>query len=127
VPRARDAFELMKYGVLSLSIGFRTRQSERKGSNRVITDAALHEISVVAMPANTSARITAVKSPREIAATRDVRAFEEFLRDSGFSRSIAKAITARGFNIAVCGQPDDANLADFLRSQTSKLQQLSKG
>ncbi len=94
--RADEAFALMKDGALSLSIGYRTRKSSW-GPNgvRVLQDIDVKEISVVAMPSNTSARITSVKSgfidADEIKSSRE---FERMLHDIGFSRSFANRMAA---------------------------------
>jgi HK97 family phage prohead protease len=109
IQRARDAHALAKDGALGLSIGYRTVESERTAGGRLLKELDLWEISLVAMPAQSAARITSVKSsgtiPHEIT---EPRQFEAFLRDAGFSRSFAKAICAGGFKSAIgCRDGDD--------------------
>lgn len=61
--RGKEAHALLKAGALSgLSIGFRTRQAERVGGKRHVSDIDLVEISLVAMPAASNARIHQVRS-----------------------------------------------------------------
>jgi HK97 family phage prohead protease len=75
VQRARDAHALMKDGALGLSIGYRTLKSDFRSGVRVLTAVDLFEASLVAVPANPNARVTAVKSapgrPRDIGELRD--------------------------------------------------------
>jgi HK97 family phage prohead protease len=94
---ALTAHRMMKSaGGSGLSIGFYVRGDEfdRETGIRKITDAKLVEVSVVTFPANELAMTTAVKAAEWITSPRD---FEEFLRDAGFSRNAAKAITAGGW------------------------------
>ncbi|MBK7728030.1 MAG: HK97 family phage prohead protease [Gammaproteobacteria bacterium] len=94
--RAREAHALLQDGAVSLSIGFSLAPfgaRERGGIREITKVARLPEISLVAMPANTRARVTSVKSkptnPRE---------FEHFLRDAGgFSSREAKAVVSAGW------------------------------
>ncbi|MEG8220124.1 phage major capsid protein [Sphingomonas sp. HH69] len=62
--RGQEAYALLKAGALNgLSIGFRTRASERRnGGGRVLQDLELIEISLVSIPAATRARVTGVKA-----------------------------------------------------------------
>jgi HK97 family phage prohead protease len=82
VPKAREALALAKDQALGLSIGFRLRQADRTPEgHRLIKAVDLWEVSLVAMPSNSAARITSVKAasgfdPNEI---RDPRAFEQML------------------------------------------------
>jgi uncharacterized protein len=91
--QGRNAYELVKEGVLdSLSIGYRTLKSFNEGNVRVLKELDLWEVSLVTFPANDAAVITGIKS--ELTA----RDLERMLRQSGFSRTEAKAITARGYD-----------------------------
>ena len=97
--QAREAHVLLKSGALDgLSIGFVSRKSEREPETgfRRITEIDLWEVSLVTFPANPEARIAAAKAR----ASSSERGFEQFLREAGFSRSEAKAITAKGFRAA---------------------------
>lgn len=89
-----DVAALLKMGALdSLSIGYRTTDSEWKGETRVIKEADLWEISIVTFPANASALIDAVK-----AADMSKRDMERKLRDAGFSRAAAQKLLSGGFD-----------------------------
>jgi HK97 family phage prohead protease len=60
---ARDAYVRLRDGLKSgLSIGFTPRETDFRGSVRELTDIQLFEVSVVQFPAQTSARVVAVKS-----------------------------------------------------------------
>ncbi len=100
VPKAREAYALMRNGGLSgLSIGYKVREStrERASGTRILTDIDLIEISVVTMPANDSARIMRVKSAFAAGDVPSVRDFEAFLRDAGLSHKQAKGMIAYGY------------------------------
>jgi len=94
IQKAKEAYALMKAGELTeVSIGFMIREAarEQRGTGRVIEDVDLMEISLVTWAANPEARVTSVK------ARNDIREFERFLRESGFSRTEAVAIASKGF------------------------------
>lgn len=92
-----ENYELLKMGALKgLSIGFdlpRTKDGkvdpaayevdEKKGT-RLLKKINLWETSIVTFPANTRARVTGVKSLKDVT---DVRDFEHALRDLGLSKS----------------------------------------
>jgi HK97 family phage prohead protease len=130
VPRAQEAFALAKDGALAYSIGYRTRDYARApNGGRLLKALDLGEISLVAMAANPSARITSIKSAAlEI---KDPRAFEQFLRDAGFPRAFAKAVTATGFKGAagLCDADDAGNseLARMIRDSATQIEQFTKG
>jgi len=109
--KGREAYELLKMGALNgLSIGFVTREANRDSIQgaRLITKADLMEVSLVTFPANDLARVSHVKSSSLI---EDPRSFEAFLRESGFSRTRAKAITAKGFKGADLTAGESAEIA----------------
>lgn len=96
----REAHTLMKMGALSgLSIGYRTVRYSMDSETgvRTLEDVDLFEVSPVTFPALDTARLSAVKSAEEIKTERE---FEEFLRDAGFSRTVAKAMVAGGYKAA---------------------------
>lgn len=101
IVRAKEAYKLMVEGVVdSFSIGYRTVDSDYDDNYlRHLRDVDLLEVSVVTFPANDKARMSSVKAQ----AIKTEREFENFLREEGFSRSEAKAITSNGFK-AVQGQ-----------------------
>lgn len=87
----RDAMTLLRDGVIdSMSIGYSVTDSDYKDDGiRLIKELNLYEFSLVSMPMNEKAVITAVKNL-------DVREVERVLREAGLSRSQAKAIAAKG-------------------------------
>lgn len=143
--RGEEAYELLKMGALDgLSIGFVAKEASRDQTTgvRTIHKADLMEVSLVTFPANKLARVSSVKStdgpdhgPKVAVATaiwdgtengiQDVRAFERFLRKSGFSRARAKAITAKGFKGAEqcgCNGQSKSNLIGSLVEDLAKKQ-----
>jgi len=91
-----DAYQLVKAGAIdSLSIGFIPTEWEidSKKGIRTIKSVQLYEVSLVTFSANSKAKIVNVKSLPE-----DIRSFERFLSDAGYSRSEAKRIASTGFN-----------------------------
>lgn len=97
--KGAEAYELLKMKAVSgLSIGYHVDNYEidKKRNVRVLKEVTLWEVSIVTFPMNTKAKITNVKDLFSGGMLRE-REFEQFLRESGFSRSQAKAITAHGF------------------------------
>lgn len=96
VQQGREAYALMKEGVLDgMSVGFNLTESvANKSHGRDIEKADLWEISLVTWGANADALISNVKSASQIDNIRD---FEKFLRDAGFSRNEAKSIASCGY------------------------------
>ena len=92
-----NIYASMKHQAISgLSIGFRIPAGgaeEIEGGGRRITKINLEEISIVGFPADADARIAVVKN--EIEAIESLRDCEMFLRDAGFSRSMAKAFISQ--------------------------------
>jgi len=95
VAKGREALALLKAGALdSMSIGHRTVEATMEQGDRMIRkppEVDLFEISIVTFPMLPDAKVTGVKS---ITTERD---FEQFLRDAGFSKSEAVAVTLHGF------------------------------
>lgn len=92
---ADEAYALLKDGALdSMSIGYRVVREEydRKSGANLLHEVDLHEISLVAIPANQESVVTAVKSGH------DVRSLEKALRDAGLSRREAKVLLAKGIS-----------------------------
>lgn len=86
--RGRDAYELVKAGVIDgLSIGYQTRDYVMDGTSRRLKLVDLYETSLVTIPANSAAVVTGVKGMH-------VRNVEKAMRDIGFSRSEAKAMAS---------------------------------
>ena len=118
VSYVRDAYELMKSGVLDgLSVGFDipyggATYEERDGDYvRIIKEAVLWEFSLVPFGMNPSALVDSVKS---------IRDFEAQLRGLGYSQREAKALAAGGFKSLGHrdGGLDSETLADELKNLT---------
>lgn len=103
VPVAREAYALAKHGVVDgLSIGYRIAPGGAYNDSknvRHLIELKLVEVSLVMEPMNPRARVSAVKSIREL----EVR-----LRDAGFSRREAKALASAGWR----GLSEDAERRD---------------
>lgn len=112
-PDALKAYRGMtvKKGKFGLSIGYDLPPGGAAYDNKTgITDLVkidLWEVSPVVFPANDAARVEGVKS--------SIRNFERFLRDSGFSRSEATALAAKGFKGLVNQGEPDAELMETAR------------
>lgn len=124
VEKARETLALLKDGALTgLSIGFQTRDASRDPATGVrrLERVDLHEISLVALPMNPLARVVSVKADD----VRTQRDFERFLRDAGWSRDRAKALS-KGFAPAQGGRRDAdrqaaAQLAEFVRTRAEAI------
>jgi HK97 family phage prohead protease len=97
---ASDVYASLKHGAMSgMSIGFRMTEDgseEIEGGGRRISKVQLEEISIVGFPADSEARVATVKAAAEdINAIKSIRDCEVFLRDAGFSRSMAKAFISQ--------------------------------
>jgi len=93
--RGAEAYELLKMKALSgLSIGFVPREDsyDKVTGIRSLKKVDLWEVSPVTFPANDAARIQGIKSIEEI---EDLKTAEQYLRESGLSRSEAVAFIAR--------------------------------
>jgi hypothetical protein len=127
VQKGREAMALLKAGAIdSMSIGYRTIEAvpEANGRVRKLTEVDLFEVSLVTFPMLPDAKVTAVKS------ITTEREFEAFLRDAGYSRKEAAAITSHGFK-AIANQRDADDEASSglsaLLSQLSKLKETING
>ena len=118
VSYVRDAYELMKAGVLDgLSVGFDIppggAEWEGSGSSAVrrIKRAVLWEFSLVPFGMNPEALVDTVKAA-------SIRDFETQLRGLGYSQREAKALAAGGFKSLGHrdGDPDSGMLADELKN-----------
>lgn len=100
IAQSREAYALLRENVISgLSIGYRTRESQRDGKTgaRVLHEIDLLEISLVTFPANDLARVRTLKTFFSEGLMPSERDVEAFLRDAGFSRKQAKALIAHGY------------------------------
>ena len=106
--KGKEAHALLKMGALNgLSIGFMTKQAQydEKTEIRTLTEVEIWETSIVTFPANTSARVTHVKSADEMQTLKDA---ERILRDSGFSKQDALAFVSRVKTLSSRSDSDDA-------------------
>ena len=128
VQQGSEALALLKAGALdSMSIGYRTIESmqEGKGGVRKLTEVDLFEVSLVTFPMLPEAMVTDVKS------IKSEREFERFLRDAGYSKKEATALTLHGFkaltdrrDAVVADEHDDEAVAmRALLEQIQKLQE----
>lgn len=100
-----DVYKLMKMqprpALDGLSIGYYVKDLEYGGKSdpyeRLIKKIDLVEISIVTFPANGNARISGVKSARDMTE----REFEQLLRDSGLSKKDAQIVISHGFRAIV--------------------------
>lgn len=101
--RGAEAYELMKMGALSgMSIGYRVRDDswDRVTGVRSLKKLDLVELSLVTFPMNDASRVSSVKSIETISTIREA---EDYLRESGLSRTEAVAFIAR---VKCLGQSD---------------------
>lgn len=125
--RGAEALALAKDGALALSIGFRTRDAGYEKGRRILKDLALLETSLVSMPANPLAKITAVKSALATGEKLGPRELERALHDIlGLPKSFARRLIAGGYNAANtdgCDAQGDAvhRLEETIKSHTAML------
>lgn len=82
--------QIKKGNIDSMSIGFIGKESEFQGNNKVFTEVMLFEVSLVGIPANERAIITAKSfKETEIKSLKDI---ETFLKAGGMSQSDAKTL-----------------------------------
>lgn len=108
-----DAYELLKMRAISgMSIGYVTREEkfDKATGINTLSKLDLWETSLVTFPANSSARVSAVKSIEEMKNLGDA---ENRLRDAGFSRSEATAFVSRVKRLGQ-GDPDGDNAVKAL-------------
>lgn len=126
VQAARETHSLLKQGALNgLSIGFRTLEEEVDKETGIthLKKVRLYEVSVVTFPANEEATISGVK-----AAPENIREFEKFLREAGYSQEDAKLIASKGIN-ALITRREGGELAlamQSLQGAVTALDQLKK-
>ena len=69
IPKAAEAYALLKQGLLKLSIGYNTIKStyviEKKENIRNLDDISIEEVSLVTFPCNTQAVVSNVKSKND--------------------------------------------------------------
>jgi hypothetical protein len=111
-PAGGHAHALAVEGALSMSIGYTVPAGGEKMVNGVrhLFAIDLHEISLVAVPANPDARLTSIKSAADCST---IREFEHLVRDAlGLSSRDAKHLAAKGWPVlrrdGVTQRRDDA-------------------
>jgi HK97 family phage prohead protease len=123
VPKAREAHALAKAGALGgLSIGYRVKEAAPEGNVRLLKKLDLFEVSMVTMPMNERAKLTAVKADEDIleklrAGDRlTEREFETLVKGLGLSNSQAER--AARIHLKGPGEPVEAVKSgdDFLRA-----------
>lgn len=127
--RGREAHALLKMRAINgLSIGFYSKEWKYDTENdvRTLTEVDLWETSLVTFPANSAARVTAVKSIETLESLREV---EMMLRDRGFTKTEAVALVSKikgmrpGDPVSPDGGPGDpvAELVVALKRRGSAL------
>jgi HK97 family phage prohead protease len=119
---AQRAYGKLKAKALGgMSIGYRVpaggAEADDKSGVVRLKKVDLREISLVTSPINISAKITSVKSMIEAGELPTIRQFEDFLRDAGFSKSLATGIASKAAPL-LRGEPDASESAvnTFLRA-----------
>lgn len=119
----RDAWEHLKAGsVDGFSIGYRIpaggEELQQDGSN-LLKELDLYEVSIVVLPANREARVSALKSINSKAEVVDI------LRGAGVARTAAQRIAAGGYPALAGGDHQKAiDLAAQIEAATAKIRSL---
>lgn len=112
----REAYALLQANALSgLSIGFReTVGTHLPGGGRRLEAVDLVEISLVAIPAASGARITSVKAAADITP----KWINQVLRDAGLSKGMAEGIIRHGWRGAIdeAGEAEAAQIERILQT-----------
>lgn len=123
VGKAAEAHALMKAGALAFSIGYQTTKSTALGKGIKRLDAVkLYEVSAVAIPANSNAKLVSVKTQPSLIDQHSPRTIEKILRDAGVSWRLAKQIATLGKpalkerEVLLADQPLTKRLIDATRS-----------
>lgn len=107
---------IKRKSVRGLSIGYETIEAKndpKRPGVRLLEKLELWEVSPVNFPAARRATITGVKSILEEGEMPNLKQFEEFLREAGFSKSQATAIAGKGLAPLLRGEPGNEPDADF--------------
>ena len=117
-PMGQRVHKAMKRkSVRGLSIGYETVESKedpKRRGVRLLEKLDLWEISPVNFPANRRATVTGVKTILEAGNLPSLPEFEEFLRESGFSKSQATAIAGKGLASLLRGEPGNTTDPDIM-------------
>jgi HK97 family phage prohead protease len=110
---------LKRKAMRGLSIGYETKEAEadpKRPGVRILTAVDLWEVSPVNFPAQQRAAVENVKSFTAAGSLPSLQDFEDFLRESGFSKSLAVAIASKGLAHLLRSESADGDrAAQFLR------------
>lgn len=124
VAQAREVLALLTHGDISgLSVGLSVEADDvkRHGDGYIFTKARLQEVSVVAVPADSEARISTV------AQIDSIREFERFLRESGrFSRQFAAKLASRGWPTERTQQSDITEAYERVKALTARIPRITR-
>lgn len=100
--RTRTAERLARGQSVGLSVGFRPEvwEYDEEKDLVTITKGELFEVSIVTVPANPLARVSAAKAAPWYDLPETEREFEDMLRGMGFTKQQAVTITSAGFKAA---------------------------
>lgn len=121
VEAGKEALALMREGAIdSMSIGFRTIKDQWSGSDRLLQELELHEISLVTFPMLPQAKITKVKGAF------NEREVESILREAGLSKELSKNVVLFGVKKAVelsgnRREADDNDIVNILKQASNTL------
>ena len=128
VQRAKEVYALLRAkAVRGLSIGYRELDTDKERVVRVLKKLDLWEISPVSFPANSRARVEAVKSERMEAFARRLRdgdpmpikEFEDILRDAGVPKALAVQIASVGYAKAIRSESEGEKANDLAELRTA--------
>lgn len=128
IQKAREVYDALKAGSMSgLSVGILLSKKDYdlvddqdSWSGRVIKNVSeLREISVCTFPADSKARISAVKTD----GVTTIREFESALRDAGFSKSQAQGLiaTARAVFVDEKSRRDSSDQVDKIQDAMDRI------
>lgn len=115
---------IKRKSVRGLSIGYETIEAKndpKRPGVRLLEKLELWEVSPVNFPAARRATITGVKSILEDGELPNLKQFEEFLREAGFSKSQATAIAGKGLAPLLRGEPGNEPDVDFWSALAAQL------
>lgn len=118
----QEAYALARDGALrGLSIGYRAIDAKNAADARNLHELDLHEVSLVTVPMNPKAQLSAIKS------ITNIRDLEELLRAGGFSGRKAKVAAGAAWRaINDHPDPDETKLADILTASSASLSRFYK-
>jgi len=122
VKQAQEAHALMLDDALGLSIGFVTLRQEDAGGVNLLQEVDLREVSLVGLPANPAAQITAVKSLSKVAS---IREYETILKSQfGLSNREAKRLSSGGWYSYRGNESELGQLAAIMQASANRFEEL---